>query len=370
MNPALPWRIYALRPSSTISELLRRIPDTWQTYRPDDLTQAQSQALSLLIGAGFVEHRGHGRLRMLNHPVMVEFTCTATGEYGVIEAFEKVCAAMWADWREDYDKWKQGDAGGVSPFLSERLEPSEWRLTDKGVLSRNNVLDGKQEAIDFVLKRGYFDGQPHQIPDGRIVHRKPVRGVGALVSMRKVKVDAAVTGTVNVGNWAEGADAFAKAFGGMPAKAAPTAPPPPRPEPAATTDTKERLPGDGATGAAAGAQNKPPAPKQCEHSEDYTSVIWFGARYEFTKTQAACVKLLWAEWEKGGLALAEETVAEMIGSESSSFRLFHTFRMKKKSKMTKRVGKTTVHRTWGTMIVPAGKGKFRLAAQKKSGITE
>ncbi len=60
------------------------------------------------------------------------------------------------------------------------------------------------------------------MPDGRITQRKPVRGTGALVRMRKVKVDAAVTGTVNVGNWGEGADAFAKAFGGMLAKTAPS----------------------------------------------------------------------------------------------------------------------------------------------------
>ena len=209
-------------PELAVAELLRRIPETWQTYRPDDLTQTQSQALSLLIGAGMVEHRGHGRLRMLNHPVMVEYTCTATGECGAAEAFEKVCAAIWADWQEAYNKWKQGDGGDVSPFLSERLEPSEWRLTDQGVLVRKDVVDGKREAIDFVLKRGFFDGQPHQMPGGRIVQRKPVRGTGALVSMERLKVDAAVTGTVNVGNWGEGADAFAKAFGGMPAKAAPS----------------------------------------------------------------------------------------------------------------------------------------------------
>jgi len=109
--------------------------------------------------------------------------------------------------------------------------------------------------------------------------------------------------------------------------------------------------------------------ERCEHSEDYCSVIWFGTRYEFTKTQAACIKCLWAEWEKGGLALAEETIGEKAGSASESFRLFHTFRMKAKSKMTKRVGKTNVHIVWGTMIVPAGKGKFRLEAPKKRQIT-
>jgi hypothetical protein len=160
---------------------------------------------------------------MLNHPVMVECTYTATGESGLAEAFEKVCAAMWTDWQEAYNKWKQGDGGEVSPFHIEQLEPFEWRLTDQGILARKDAADGVQDVFDFVLKRGFFGGQPRQMPDGRIMlQRNSVHGTGALVSMRKVKVDAAVTGTVNVGNWAEGADAFAKAFGGMPAKAAPS----------------------------------------------------------------------------------------------------------------------------------------------------
>jgi len=95
-------------------------------------------------------------------------------------------------------------------------------LTDQGILARKDAAVGEQDVFDFVLKRGFFGGQPRQMPDGRIVQRKPVHGTGTLVSMEKLKVDAAVTGTVNVGNWSEGADAFAKAFGGMPAKAAPS----------------------------------------------------------------------------------------------------------------------------------------------------
>jgi hypothetical protein len=210
-------------PELAVAELLRRIPETWQTYRPDDLTQTQSQAFSLLIGAGMVEHRGHGRLRMLNHPVMVECTYTATGESGLAEAFEKVCAAMWTDWQEAYNKWKQGDGGDVSPFHVEQLEPFEWRLTDQGILARKDAAGGEQDVFDFVLKRGFFGGQPRQMPDGRIMlQRNPVHGTGSLIRMERLNVDAAVTGTVNVGNWAEGADAFAKAFGGMPAKTAPS----------------------------------------------------------------------------------------------------------------------------------------------------
>jgi len=35
-----------------IAGLLRRIPDKWQAYRPDDLTLTQSQAIILLTAAG------------------------------------------------------------------------------------------------------------------------------------------------------------------------------------------------------------------------------------------------------------------------------------------------------------------------------
>ena len=35
-----------------IAELLPRIPDKWQAYRPGDLTETQSQALFLLTAAG------------------------------------------------------------------------------------------------------------------------------------------------------------------------------------------------------------------------------------------------------------------------------------------------------------------------------
>ena len=34
-----------------VAELLRRIPDKWHAYRPDDLTETQSQALFLLTAA-------------------------------------------------------------------------------------------------------------------------------------------------------------------------------------------------------------------------------------------------------------------------------------------------------------------------------
>ncbi len=92
------------------------------------------------------------------------------------------------------------------------------------------------------------------------------------------------------------------------------------------------------------------------HSADFTSINWFGRRYEFNKTQAKCIELLWAEWEKGGLGLSEKTIRGEIGSENDNYRLVHTFRIKSGGQ----------HPAWGTMIRTAGQGIFRLCAPNHS----
>jgi hypothetical protein len=213
-----------------IAELLRLIPETWQAYSPDDLSDTKAQALFLLTAAGMVERRERLRLRMVNHPLIAEATIAFTGEYGGVEALELLLASLWADWQDAYRKWKRGDTGNVPPAHCERLEPSEWRLTDQGVLAHKSLTGGEQnDVFDFVLKRGGFGGQPREMPDGRISQRKPVRGVGALVKMDKAKPETAGHRTVNIGNWGAGGDAFGQAFGpvivkvfdAMQAKAAP-----------------------------------------------------------------------------------------------------------------------------------------------------
>ncbi len=95
-----------------------------------------------------------------------------------------------------------------------------------------------------------------------------------------------------------------------------------------------------------------------EHSEDFTSVIWFGTKYGFNKTQAKCIEILWKEWEKGKFGLSEKTISEGIGSSDENYKLKNTFRTKKKNKG----GGYIMHPAWGTMIVPAdtGKGIFKL----------
>jgi hypothetical protein len=217
---------------AAVAELLHLIPETWQAYRPDALGETQAQALLLLTAAGMVERRERLRLAMASHPVVAEATITFTGEYGGVEALESIAARLWDDWRDAYAAWKQGDAANVPPAHCERLEPSEWRLTAEGILARQDLDGGEQGRVfDFVLRRGLFDGQPRAAGDG-IFRREAVRGAGALVRLRKSRDEAAAT--VNLANWGEGADAFAKTFAGLfamiqppaalPGQAAPAAP--------------------------------------------------------------------------------------------------------------------------------------------------
>ncbi len=175
---------------AAVVELLRRIPETWQEYRPDDLTETQSQGLFLLVAAGMVERRERLRLRFANHPVVAEATITMTGEYGGIEALEPLVANLWADWQDAFRAWKRGDAANVSPAHCERLEPSEWRLTDQGVIARQDLDGAEGRVFDFVLRRGIFDGRSRMV-NGRPFRREAVRGAGALVKMDKTTADTA-----------------------------------------------------------------------------------------------------------------------------------------------------------------------------------
>jgi hypothetical protein len=185
--------------SQAVADLLNRISETWQDFDSDSLTATQAQALFLLTAAGMVERRHHLRLQMLNHPVMVEATFTATGEYGSVEALESLPAILWTEWEDAYRQWMSGEQSGTPPFHCERLKPEEWRLTDQGVIARNDLSSGQPAVVfDFVLKRGYFQ------------HRKPVQGNGRLVKYDKSKQTDPKA--VNIANWNEGGEAFAKAF--------------------------------------------------------------------------------------------------------------------------------------------------------------
>lgn len=88
----------------------------------------------------------------------------------------------------------------------------------------------------------------------------------------------------------------------------------------------------------------PSVREECAHSDDFSSVRWFGTVYDFTPNQAKCVAVLWDHWNRGGLAVSSQRIRDTAEVEAE--RLDVVFRG---------------HPAWGTMIVAAAKGSYRLA---------
>ena len=106
---------------------------------------------------------------------------------------------------------------------------------------------------------------------------------------------------------------------------------------------------------AASEGGEPPEKALPTHSDDFTSVDWFGTRHKFTKgLQAETVRVLWGEWEVGGHSLSQETIGIKIKSSANSFQLRKVFR--------KRIpnNKYEMHLAWGKMIQQAKKGNYHL----------
>jgi hypothetical protein len=85
-------------------------------------------------------------------------------------------------------------------------------------------------------------------------------------------------------------------------------------------------------------------------SSDFRSVHWFGTDYEFTATQAACVRKLFEAYANKAPVLGQDSILE--SADSACSKLGDVFDKGK-------------HPAWGTMIV-AGKtkGAFQLAKPK------
>jgi hypothetical protein len=100
-----------------------------------------------------------------------------------------------------------------------------------------------------------------------------------------------------------------------------------------------------------GAVGQDPA----RHTGDFRSVHWYGRKYSFTRTQAECVRFLWAAWKNGTPEVGQHYLLQEAKSDQS--RLQDVF---------KRKGKR--HPAWGTMIVPSrtNKGTCRLQEPEDS----
>src|SRR5258708_40329713 len=83
------------------------------------------------------------------------------------------------------------------------------------------------------------------------------------------------------------------------------------------------------------------------HTAGFKSVDWFGATYQFSPPQAACVAVLWRAWLGGTPIVREELVLEIARVQARSLKdLFRT---------------GPGRYAWGTMIADGDKrGTVRL----------
>lgn len=137
-----------------ILALLRRLPLTWEPLDSDALTAMEQEALRLLTGSGLIERRLSFRLSLIGHPLSVEATITATGEYGLVEALTPVTTAAWDAWAADYRKGKAGSEEDRPRFHCERTGAEQVRVTQDGEQARRDVEMGDtRRLLAFVHRR-------------------------------------------------------------------------------------------------------------------------------------------------------------------------------------------------------------------------
>jgi len=91
---------------------------------------------------------------------------------------------------------------------------------------------------------------------------------------------------------------------------------------------------------------------RCVHSDDFCSVVWFGQEYRFSRSQAACVRILWRHWEQAtpdvyGNELVKAAAVDPRGERP----LGEVFR----------VSGGKMHPAWRVMVVPGVyRGSYQL----------
>ncbi|WP_347244557.1 hypothetical protein [Thermogutta sp.] len=197
---------HSLSLSEAVARLLRLAPDSWADV-PETFSADEQAALESITAAGFVERRITFTVQLPGKEQAQRIIIEATGEFGLLDAMQSVIQDWWACWGQQWQELRQEIGEPVKPIVV--LQRNEWRLSEQGRLARIDLANGEQRPIDFALKRGFFDGKPRRLPDGRVVKREPVRGYGRLVSIENVCGQPL---TVAVENWQKGAEAFAKAL--------------------------------------------------------------------------------------------------------------------------------------------------------------
>ena len=179
---------------NAIADMLRTIPEQWTDFDHDSLSSLSQRALLLLVAGGLVERKMTVRSRCAGSPVPFVWSAAMTGENGAFEALMPALSMMWGEWKSLFP------SEVTHPFTCELLPPQQWRLTEHGVVAREDLSAPNPAVYDWALRRGIFAGEC-------------VRGAGRLISCNQV--ETATTQTVNIGNWEDGAKMFEAFFKAM-----------------------------------------------------------------------------------------------------------------------------------------------------------
>lgn len=122
--------------------------------------------------------------------------------------------------------------------------------------------------------------------------------------------------------------------------------------PEATTGDRQTQNDQNGTGTPNPAPPSAPEPLRATHSNDFTSVNWYGTSYTFKRgQQVSIVEALWKAMETKTPTLSKDGLAEAAGSSADDFKIGHVFRD---------------HPAYKTMIISIGKGIYRLAEPPKN----
>jgi hypothetical protein len=174
-----------LRPE--IAGLLRKVPESWAEFASDSLTSIHADALFLLTAAGLVARRIWVRAKMANHDTCFQWRFQVTGEGGYAKVAEEVAPVLYETWADAWRKWRAGETRDCCPFIITGIEPQEWRLTKRGIRSRDFIGDS-------------------ELP------RPAVEGYGGILEIWKLGRIAPSVKDAGGWDWPDGADSFKKAF--------------------------------------------------------------------------------------------------------------------------------------------------------------
>lgn len=162
--------------AETVARLIATAPEEWAPTPTRDI-----DSINRLTAAGLIERRIAAKIKLPGSGNVERIVIEITGEGGLGEAVRSL-AARWAE--VCAGKFEAGRP--VFPIVV--VESDEWRLTDQGIIARADLTAGSQVPIDFVLRRGFFNGRPRLVGD-RLVQRHVVHGRGRLVGLESVADD-------------------------------------------------------------------------------------------------------------------------------------------------------------------------------------